>query len=135
METSHVLIVEDDPAVRCLLAAIARRDWLSAIAVEDGEAALRELRLRRFDAVMLDLLLPRRNGFEILHHMRCLDPTMLQRTIVLTGASDATLRVCADLELVRCVLRKPVDIEHITAELRACTRSAGGARTRGSLVT
>ncbi len=121
METSRVLIVEDDPAARCLLTAVARRDLLMAIAVEDGEAALREMRHRRFQAILLDLLLPRRNGFEVIHHMKCVDPEMLRRTIVITAASDATLRVCGDLELVRCVLRKPIDLDHVTTELRACT--------------
>lgn len=133
MASSRVLIVEDDACIRSLLGVVASRGRHSVVCVGDGEAALRELGCGQFDAVMLDLLLPRRNGFEVIRHMKCTQPAMLARTIVITAASEATLQSSNDeLRLVRSVFRKPVEMNLLIEEVRACTTLARKTRAGNS---
>lgn len=129
MASSRVLIVDDDACIRALLGVLASRDQHSVVCAGDGEAALRELAGGPFDAMMLDLLLPRRNGVDVIRYLKCTQPAMLARTIVITAASEATLQSSNDeLRLVRRVFRKPVQMDLLIAELRACIAVARKTR-------
>lgn len=85
----------------------------------DGEIALQRLRSREYGAILLDLMLPRTNGFEVIRHLKCLSPAVLDRVIVVTAASQRTLEFL-DAGVVRKVLRKPFDIDDLVAEVREC---------------
>jgi signal transduction histidine kinase/CheY-like chemotaxis protein len=80
-----VLVVDDDPAVRRLVAETLRAEGVELREAADGHAALREIEERRPDAVVLDLILPELDGFAVLEHLQS-DPVL--RTlpvVVLTG--------------------------------------------------
>jgi DNA-binding response OmpR family regulator len=66
-----ILMVEDDDATLSLLAAIAKHEGFDALLAADGEEAMSILMNRAVDAMVLDLLLPRTNGFDILRHCKC----------------------------------------------------------------
>ena len=120
----EVLIVEDDACSRALLGAVAEHYGLRVSYAADGIAALSTLRVRRPAVVVLDMLLPNMNGFEILRELKCTNARMLGRTIVLTAATDRTLHACDELALVRCLMRKPVDVNALAAEMLACAAVA-----------
>lgn len=124
----RVLVVDDDPAIQQMVVTLMKRNGLASDVVEDGETALQRLRNLEYDAILLDLMLPRINGFEIIRHLKCLQPTLLDRVIVMTAASERTLQ-SLDPNDVRKVLRKPFDINDLVTEVRACMtqRSARGA--------
>jgi DNA-binding response OmpR family regulator len=128
-----VLIVEDDVSTLSLLGALARRSGYDAVLCADGEKALEALGRRKFDAVILDLLLPRVNGFEVLRHLKCTAPEMLPRTIVVTAAAEATYRGCEELQRVQHIFRKPLDIDEFMAEVRSCLQ--GGKANRDHHLT
>jgi DNA-binding response OmpR family regulator len=69
-----VLIVEDDESVRELLRIVAGRCDSSVDVAKDGEEAIALLQSRRFDMVVLDLMLPKMNGFQVAQALRRLDP-------------------------------------------------------------
>jgi|GEM_PF-887444 len=115
-----VLMVEDDHATLSLLATIAKREGFEALLADDGEKAMSILSTRTVDAMVLDLLLPRTNGFDILRHCKCTIPRLLDRTIVITAASEQTYRGCEELRLVRRFYRKPLDFVDLTSALHAC---------------
>ncbi len=126
----RVLIVEDDPSAAKLLAAAATSRGFSAEVVGDGDAALKRLWGGKWDVILLDLLLPRMNGFELLRHFKCTNPVLLQKTIVVTGAAEATTRDCSELRSVWRFMRKPVDLATLTAEMLECARQPGVRRSR-----
>ncbi|MGH8185292.1 MAG: response regulator, partial [Steroidobacteraceae bacterium] len=64
--TRQLLVVEDDPAEQMSIAELIGFDDVKITAVGTGEAALRELRARAFDCVVLDLRLPDVSGFDLL---------------------------------------------------------------------
>src|SRR5438067_2249907 len=87
-----VLMVEDDHPTLSLLAAIARHEGFEAVLADDGEKAMSILMNQAIDAMVLDLLLPRTNGFDILLHCKNSNPLLLSRTIVITAATEQTYR-------------------------------------------
>ena len=115
-----VLVVEDDAATRALLAALTQHYGFNPVLVADGATALGQLAARRFDIILMDLLLPGTNGFELLRHLKCTRPEMLSRTIVMTAATDATTQHCSELHQVWKFLRKPLEIEDLATHMLAC---------------
>lgn len=115
-----ILLVDDDEPICVLITAICARMNVQVECAPDGEIGLAMLRRRPYDALLLDLMLPKQNGFEVLRELRSFMPLLLSRTIIITAASDATLR---DFDgggsLV--LLRKPFDIADLTDALTACT--------------
>ncbi len=67
---AHVLVVEDDPTVREVVVRYLEREGIDVTAVGDGESALVEAELRWPDLVVLDLMLPALDGFEVCRRLR-----------------------------------------------------------------
>ena len=124
-----VLMVEDDHSTLSLLAAIARREGFDALLANDGDTAISILKRHAVDAMVLDLLLPGVNGFDILRHTKCTQPALLERTIVITAADERTWFNCEELRHVRRFYRKPLDFVDLTSALHACR--AAKARDAG----
>lgn len=124
-----VLVVEDDPATQSVLSRIAQREGFAVIAAVDGAEALSVLAQRSVDGILLDLLLPKIDGFAIMRHLRETNLSLLQRTIVITAVGEAVTRTCEELAYVASFRRKPTGIMDIASDLRACLprpRKTGG---------
>lgn len=119
MHTHPVLVVDDDPVVRTLILALLERKGHAAEGAIDGEDAIARLRRHPYDALVLDLMLPGRNGFDVLQFLRAERPATLQRTIVVTAASETTLRHF-DETSVHALIRKPFDIDDLTHAVDDC---------------
>jgi two-component system OmpR family response regulator len=117
----RLLLVEDDEAIQTLIKTIFDRQGLMVDCAADGDDALARLRRVRYDAVILDLMLPGANGFEIIQEMKSRERGLLDRTIVLTAAADVTLRDFTDGQLVRRLIRKPFDLDELVAEVLSLT--------------
>lgn len=112
----RVLLVEDDPELREALQLRLRAMGCSVSSVCDGVTARWSLLTLRFDAVVLDLGLPSKSGFDVMVDVaaeNCLPPVL-----VLTGADEE------DQELARTlgaqhVLRKPSSFKEITNVLKS----------------
>lgn len=113
-----VLLIDDDPAVRGLLAAVLSRDGIPSEAVHNGVEAIARLRHRDYDAIVLDLMLPELNGFEVLRFLKAERAHLLGRVVVITAASEATLHHFDDRQYVAAMLRKPFDIAELSAAVR-----------------
>lgn len=117
----RLLIVDDDDATRTLLTAVfSRRNEVVAQCVADGESALSQIRQNAYDAIILDLMLPGKNGFDIIRELKSRAPALLSRTIVLTAMAEATLRDFADARLLRRLIRKPFDLDELLSEVLSC---------------
>jgi DNA-binding response OmpR family regulator len=116
-----LLLVDDDDASQILIKAIFQRRNVAVQCVSDGTSALDRLRRARFDAVILDLMLPGMNGFEIIRELKNRDRELLSRVIVLTAVSSWMLRDFQDARFVRRVMYKPFDIDELAAEVLSLT--------------
>ena len=120
----RILLAEDDPLLGDGLRAGLRQLGFQVDWVRDGEAAERELRAQPYEAAVLDLGLPRKDGMDVLAAIR--RSGILTPVLVLT-ARDAVpdrirgLDIGADDYVV-----KPVDLHELAARLRALVRRAHG---------
>ena len=92
MSAAHVLVVEDDPTVREVVVRYLERDGLDVAAVGDGESALVQAGIRWPDLVVLDLMLPQLDGFEVCRRLRATAPLAV---IMLTARGDEDVMVDA----------------------------------------
>jgi CheY-like chemotaxis protein len=107
-----VLICDDEPSLRELIRVSLDGPYSFAEA-DDGEESLEIARRLRPDVVILDMMMPRLSGLEVLTAMRRDEHLSGTRVIVLTaqpGARDEALREGADLVMV-----KPFEPDEITA--------------------
>jgi DNA-binding response OmpR family regulator len=117
----RVLVIDDDSSTQTLFSAVLRHHGVECTTLGDGELALAELRRKKYDAIILDLLMPKVNGFEVLRELKCVSRDVLSRVIVCSAISEARLHDCVEMSMVSGFLPKPVDInilaEHVLAVL------------------
>jgi len=118
-----LLLVEDDPRLgRALRSELAAAGYTVTL-VTDGATGLRRGLSEPFDAVLLDLMLPGRSGFEVLRGLR--DGTIAAPILVLTARTEGPDKVKA-LDLgADDYVTKPFWTEELLARLRALLRRAG----------
>jgi DNA-binding response OmpR family regulator len=123
-----VLVVEDDRALSKLLEAILRRRGITPQVVARGDDALQEIEAgsSNYEAIILDLMLPGLNGFELLQNVRGTQPHLLSRMIVLTAVSNAMLQSFEFTRFVWRVIRKPFDLEELLNVLSDCIACHSG---------
>jgi len=108
-----VLICDDEPSLRELIRVSLDGGAYSFAEADDGEESLEIARRLRPDVVILDMMMPRLSGLEVLSEMRRDEALSATRVIVLTaqpGAREEALREGADLVMV-----KPFEPDEITA--------------------
>jgi DNA-binding response OmpR family regulator len=105
--SAAILLVEDDPVLTDRIAHVLS-PFGTITSVVDGEGAIVNLFEGHFDAIVLDLMLPRLSGFDVIRHLMMHRPEMLAATIVITGAQESSLQFI-DRSLLREVLIKPFD--------------------------
>ena len=91
LDQVRILVIDDDPSVRTFVQAVAETRGICVEECADGFSAIERLRTGRYDLVLLDLLMPRANGFEVLREIKALRPTLMPDVIVMTGACPATI--------------------------------------------
>ncbi len=119
-----MLIVEDDPPTRELYRSILRQAGYWALTAEDGFSALRCVEDRPVAAVVLDLVLPRLSGRNVLHEMRA-HPDTRNIPIVIVSGHDVSDLNESDFA---CILRKPFDPDTLVAAVQKCTSEGTGLR-------
>lgn len=121
---SGVLVIEDDRALCRLIELILKRDGLTTEVVQRGDdgADAIERDGDRYDAILLDMMLPGMNGVEILSRVRTTKPHLLDRILVISAAPTHVLQSVEKDGHVKGVFRKPFDLDSVMAKLRECVR-------------
>ena len=84
MKQHRIVVADDDPIVVRFLSAVFRDEGFEVSTAEDGEAALKLIRETRPDLVILDLVMPYRDGFEVCEQMRGWTETASVPVIILS---------------------------------------------------
>jgi DNA-binding response OmpR family regulator len=126
--TARVLVIDDDPTMCDVVRRYLEREGFSVSLAHDGAAGL-EMALRDLpDLVVLDLMLPKLDGFEVFRRVRAVAPIPV---VMLTARGDEDDRVTG-LELgADDYLAKPFSPRELTARVRAVLRRASGAMSDG----
>jgi DNA-binding response OmpR family regulator len=111
MDSPHrVLVVDDDDSIRNLLLALLRRKGFVCDDAADGEVAMAHLERQRYSLILLDLMMPRMDGFEVIRELRMLGNTT--PIVVVTAAGAARVNTL-DPNQVKAVLSKPFEISQL----------------------
>jgi DNA-binding response OmpR family regulator len=125
LKQRQILIVDDDSAIRNLLRLVAERRGLTVDMAADGAEALQLLVETRYDLAIIDLMMPRLNGYELVTALR----TFAQRpaVIIATAMTDSVLGML-EADLVHSIIRKPFDIEMVGALMAAVVAQSTAAQ-------
>lgn len=116
----HILVVDDDRAVRESLRRSLAFNGYGVELAEDGQAALDAVRVRRPDAMVLDVMMPRVDGLEVCRRLRSAGDAL--PILVLTARDAVSDRVSGLDAGADDYLPKPFALEELLARLRALLR-------------
>jgi len=117
-----LLLADDDPSIADTLAPFLERAGFHMLTVSDGAAALEKVRSHHPALVILDVIMPRMDGREVLRRMR--RENFSPPAILLTRVGEASERALALEEGADDYLNKPFDPHELLARIRAVLRRA-----------
>jgi DNA-binding response OmpR family regulator len=122
----RALVVEDDRATREVLRLILEGEGLAVDAVNDGDAAIEHLKAEQYSLLLLDIVLPTVSGTDVMEYLQAHSPSVLTRTIVVTGLSVSEIHKL--FPTVPHAFPKPVLPGRLRSAVRACLhRGEGGS--------
>ncbi|MEO8033359.1 MAG: response regulator [Acidobacteriota bacterium] len=115
----RVLVVDDESSIRVLVARVLTRHGYDVSEAEDGQEAIDILQTSGpYDALVLDLMMPRVDGFGVLDYLVEHRPEMVEKTVVATAYPRTALR--QRLHQVCHVISKPFEIALLISSVEAC---------------
>jgi CheY-like chemotaxis protein len=120
-DRGRALIVDDDEAIRYMLVRILDREGFDTDVAGDGFEAIEKLASDDYDVVLLDLMMPRVDGFGVIRHLKLQRPEALSHVIVMTAMTSPQI----DPE-VGCVMRKPFDVQRLASLARQLSEHGVG---------
>ena len=128
---SKILIIEDEPDIQELLAVYLRDAGYAVVTAGDGVEALEKFRKERFDLVLLDLMLPKMDGFDVCERIRRESHLPILMLTALEGEQDQLRGFRMEIDdYVTKPFSMPILLQKIRAILR---RTAGGTEDRRCL--
>jgi DNA-binding response OmpR family regulator len=129
---AKILVVEDDESITLGLEMNLEAEGYDVTVAVDGEEGLNRALAERFDLVILDVMLPRKNGFEVVRTLRSRGQTI--PVIMLSARGEETDKVMG-LELgAEDYITKPFGLAELLARVRAVLRRDGIVKRRGEQV-
>ncbi|WP_204042212.1 response regulator transcription factor [Acrocarpospora phusangensis] len=120
MSETRILVVEDEPNIRDIVDVALRFHGFHVTAVANGRDALREFAARRPDLVVLDVMLPDIDGFEVCRRIRY---EGVQTPVIFLTARDAVSDTVRGLTMgADDYVTKPFSVEALIARIRAVLR-------------
>jgi signal transduction histidine kinase len=115
----HILVVDDDPTNRLTLSIGLKQQGHSVIVAEDGRQALEILRTQPFDLVLLDIIMPEFNGFQVLAEIKS-DAILRDIPVIVISAIELMESVIKCIEMgAEDYLPKPCDVVLLEARINA----------------
>jgi|GEM_PF-392807 len=96
IEQNLILVVDDNETNRDMLSRRLEREGYPVVVAENGRRALEMIQARKFDLVLLDMMMPEMNGYQVLEYMK-MDPTLRHIPVIMISAMDEIDSV------VRCI--------------------------------
>lgn len=117
----RVLVVDDEPAIRALVAKIVERAGHPVESARDGAEAMARLEEQDFAVVVLDLNMPNVDGFGLIEYLK--ERRGPRPAIIVISAGDTAVLRRLDGAVVHSILRKPFDIDVLGDLISAAAKS------------
>lgn len=122
MTTPRVLLVEDEPGLQLTLSDRLAAEGYAVDIASDGPGALAQVQTRMYDTILLDVMLPGVDGFEVARSLRARG--IATPILMLTARSQVTDRVAGLALGADDYLTKPFDVRELLARIEALRRRA-----------
>ncbi len=129
MSVRRLLVIEDEPSVLVGVSDRLRSEGYAVDVAEDGEKGLEKALARRYDLIVLDVMLPGMDGFDVVRELRRRD--VAAPVLMLTARTQVVDKVVALKLGADDYLTKPFDAMELVARVEALLRRAGGAASDG----
>lgn len=117
---AKILVVDDDPECAALLEAVCQEMGHDVVSAQDGESALRKVRSEAFDVVVTDVLMPEKDGLELLREIRQELPGV--KVIAISGGgllyAEDCLRMAKTFGASQVML-KPLDVRKLQEAIKS----------------
>jgi len=127
--TQRILVVDDDRQIARLVQSYLEKAGFAVLTAFDGDTAMHALRRERPDLVVLDVLLPGRDGWEILRWLRADEYLSATPVLMLTARVDDVDKLLGLNLGADDYLTKPFNPQEVVARVRAILRRAAGTLT------
>ncbi|WP_239490791.1 response regulator transcription factor [Luteitalea sp. TBR-22] len=119
-ETSRILLVEDEPGLQLTLSDRLRREGYLVDSAGDGQTGFDKAATGTFDLVLLDVMLPRKNGFDVLRDLR---QRGIETPVIMLTARGQVVDTVVGLKLgADDYLAKPFEMMELLARIEARLR-------------
>ena len=116
----RILVIDDDLAIRVLLQAVLKRMKFDVDLAEDGAAGLEKVQKNsQFDLILLDLMMPRLNGYEFIEKIGQDFPKRRPHIVVFTAAGKRGVDKIPDEAVCNSIL-KPFDLDKFIEIIGEC---------------
>lgn len=113
----RALVVDDDDPIRTMLAKVIERENVDVDTARDGAEAIERIDEDGYRIILLDLMMPKVDGYAVLRHMEQHHPEKLRCTIIASAVPEA--EIARRVTGVR-VHAKPFDIAKLLTQIREC---------------
>lgn len=115
----RVLVADDDQAIRQLMSTIVKREGLEVDSAADGAEAIRLLGEHDYAVILVDLMMPRVDGFGVIEHLRTHPSELKPVVLVISAYADQKFKE-VDPNIVSGVIRKPFEVADVGSIVRLC---------------
>ena len=129
-----VLVVEDDPALGDVMLTALKDDGLDAKLAHDGDEAMRDVDDLSPSVMVLDLMMPKRDGFSVLRELRADGRISHLPVIVVTAIFGMSERLYATELGAADYVTKPFELDDLISRVRALLSPTARSRIRGARV-
>jgi len=119
MFLARALVVDDDEAIRTLLATLVSQQGYDVETAADGAEAIEHIDADGYALVLLDLMMPRVDGYAVLRHIKDSRPALLRCTIIASAVPEKEI-LSRVADPVYKVHEKPFDLSRLIADIRSC---------------
>jgi len=114
----RVLVADDESSIRTLVSRVLRRAGFDPVEATDGQDAIEHIDAEEYDVLVLDLMMPRVDGFGVVDHLIETKPRMMEKTVVMTAFPKAAAK--ERLHHLCCIISKPFEVADLISLVREC---------------
>jgi CheY-like chemotaxis protein len=115
-----VLVVDDEPQVVWVLEFSLQGEGYETFTAHDGFEALDQIRRHKPDLMVLDVMMPRMDGWSVLEALSELPAALRPRVVMVTALASPTDRARAEQLGAAAYVPKPFDMDHLVGVLQGC---------------
>jgi CheY-like chemotaxis protein len=118
-ERKRALVVDDDDPIRTMLAKVVERQNLEVDTARDGVEAIERIDEDGYSVIVLDMMMPRVDGYGVLKHLQAHHPEKLRCTIIASAVPESEILKQFGVPVYR-IHAKPFDMARLIEDINVC---------------